>query len=77
MCESIAIAASASGAKPEVAAILAIIPHLATKADLKSDFTEVKTAATGGTDHMALIKWLVAGELMLAAWMFAVAKFVH
>jgi hypothetical protein len=76
MCESAAIAASASGARSEVAAILVIIPHHATKIDLKADFTEVKTA-TGGRDHTAIIKWAVPWVLATAAWMFAVAKFAH
>jgi hypothetical protein len=50
--------------RPQVSAILAIIPHLATKADLAA----VETA---------IIKWIVATVLTSAALAFTIAKFVH
>jgi hypothetical protein len=55
----------------QVSAILAIIPHLATKADIadvKADMAAVETA---------IIKWIVATVLASAALAFTIAKFVH
>jgi hypothetical protein len=64
--------------RSQVSAILAIIPHLATKADvadvraavgqLKADVAAVETA---------IIKWIVATVLASAALAFSIAKFVH
>ena len=57
--------------KSQVSAILAIIPHLATKADIadvKADMAAVETA---------IIKWIVATVLASAALAFTIAKFVH
>ena len=47
-----------------VSAILAIIPHLATKADVAALET-------------AIIKWIIATTLASAALAFTIAKFVH
>ena len=57
--------------RSQVAAILGVIPHLATKADiavLKADVAAVETA---------IIKWIIATMLTSAALAFAIAKFVH
>jgi GTP:adenosylcobinamide-phosphate guanylyltransferase len=50
--------------KSQVGSILAIIPHLATKADVAALET-------------AIIKWIVATVLASAALAFTIAKFVH
>jgi hypothetical protein len=50
--------------RSQVSAILAITPHLATKADMAA----VETA---------IIKWIVATVLASAALAFTIAKFVH
>jgi hypothetical protein len=50
--------------RSQVSAILAIIPHLATKADV---------AAV----EAVIIKWIVATMLASAALTFTIAKFVH
>ena len=55
----------------QVSGILAIIPHLATKADIadvKADVAAVETA---------IIKWIIATVLASAALAFTIAKFVH
>jgi hypothetical protein len=57
--------------RSQVSAILAVIPHLATKADVadvKADVAAVETA---------VIKWIVATVLASAALAFTIAKFVH
>ena len=53
-----------SESKSQVSAILAIIPHLATKADVVAVETTI-------------IKWIVATVLTSAALTFTIAKFVH
>jgi hypothetical protein len=50
--------------RSQVSAILAITPHLATKADVAA----VETV---------IIKWIVATVLASAALAFTIAKFVH
>jgi hypothetical protein len=50
--------------RSQVSAILAIIPHLATKADVAA----VETV---------IIKWIVATMLASSALAFTIAKFVH
>ena len=50
--------------RSQVSTILAIIPHLATKADVAA----VETA---------IVKWIVATVLASAALAFTIAKFVH
>jgi hypothetical protein len=60
--------------RSQVSAILAIIPHLATKADvadLRAAVGQVKA------DVAAIIKWIVATVLASAALAFTIAKFVH
>ena len=50
--------------KIHVAGIAAQLPHMATKADV----SDVKTA---------IIQWVVATTIAVAALAFAIAKFVH
>ena len=50
--------------RSQVSAILAVIPHLATKADVAAVETTI-------------IKWIVATSLASAALAFTIAKFVH
>jgi hypothetical protein len=50
--------------KMDLAAIKAVVPHLATKADL----SDMKAS---------IIQWLVATTIAVAAAAFSVAKFVH
>ena len=50
--------------RSQVSAILAIIPHLARKADVAAVETTI-------------IKWIVATVLASAALAFTIAKFVH
>jgi hypothetical protein len=59
-----AIQADISDLKADVSGIKAAIPHLATKADL-SDM------------RAAIIQWIVATTIAVAAMAFSVAKFVH
>ena len=53
-----------SQVKSQVSAILAIIPHLATKADVSALET-------------AIFKWIIATVLGTAGLVFTIAKFVH
>jgi len=53
-----------SRVKSQVGAILAIIPHLATKADVSAL-------------EIAIIKWIIATVLGTAGLVFTIAKFVH
>ena len=53
-----------SQVKSQVSAILAIIPHLATKADVSALETSI-------------IKWIIATVLGTAGLVFTIAKFVH
>jgi hypothetical protein len=73
--------------RSQVSAILAVIPHLATKADVaematKADVADVR-AAVGQVKvdvaavETAIIKWIVATVLASAALTFTIAKFVH
>jgi hypothetical protein len=50
--------------KSKVSAILAIVPHLATKADLSALETSI-------------IKWIIATVLATSALAFTIAKLVH
>ena len=56
--------------RSQVSAILAIMPHLATKADVAD--VRVDLAA-----ETAIIKWIIATVLASAALAFTIAKFVH
>ena len=53
-----------SRVKSQVSAILAIIPQLATKADVSALET-------------AIIRWIIATVLGTAGLVFTIAKFVH
>ena len=55
----------------EVSDILAIVPQLATKADL----TDLRAALKSTMGR--LIKWIVAAELVSAASAFIIGRFVH
>jgi hypothetical protein len=57
--------------RTQVSAILAIIPHLATKTDVADVSADVAALET------AIIKWIVATVLASAALAFTIAKFVH
>jgi hypothetical protein len=69
----------------QVAAILATIPHLATKADLgevKTMIADTKTMVADVKTQMAskeaaMIKWIVATVLTTAGVAFGLAKFLH
>jgi hypothetical protein len=59
-----------------------IIPHPATKADLKGDTAGVKTEigelkAALVHAEATIIKWLVAGLLTTTASVFTIARYVH
>jgi hypothetical protein len=53
-----------SQVKSQVSAISAVIPHLATKADVSALETSI-------------IKWIIATVLGTAGLVFTIAKFVH
>ena len=57
--------------RAQVSAILAVIPHLATKADVADLKAEVASI------EIKIIKWIVATVLASAALAFTIAKFVH
>ena len=64
--------------RSQVSAIGAIIPHLATKADVadvRAAVGQVKVDVAAV--ETAIIKWIVATVLASAALAFAIAKFVH
>ena len=64
--------------RSQVSAILAIIPHLATKADVADVRTAVgQLEADVAAAETAIIKWIVATMLASAALAFTIAKFVH
>ena len=64
--------------KSQVSAILAIIPHLATKADVADVRTAVgQVKADVAAVETAIIKWIIATVLASAALAFTIAKFVH
>ena len=62
--------------KSQVGSILAIIPHLATKADV-SEIPHLATKADVAALETAIIKWIIATMLASAALAFTIAKFVH
>lgn len=58
--------------------VLAVIAHLATKADvmeLRSSVADVRTAVA--RVETAIIKWIIATTLASGALAFAAAKLVH
>ena len=59
----------------QVSAILAVIPHLATKADVTAAVGQLK--ADMAAMETAIIKWTIATVLASAALAFTIAKFVH
>jgi hypothetical protein len=64
--------------RSQVSAILAIIPHLATKADVADVRVAVgQVKADVAAVETAIIKWIVATVLTSAALAFTIAKFVH
>jgi hypothetical protein len=64
--------------RSQVSAILAIIPHLATKADVADVRTAVgQVKADVAAVEAAIIKWIVATVLASAALAFTIGKFVH
>ena len=64
--------------KSQVSAVLAIIPHLATKVDVADVRTAVgQVKADVAAVETAIIKWIVATVLASAALAFTIAKFVH
>ncbi len=64
--------------RSQVSAILAIIPHLATKADVADVRTAVgQVKVDVAAVETAIIKWIVATVLASAALAFTIAKFVH
>ena len=65
-----------SEVKSRVSAILAIIPHLATKADV-ADIPHLATKADVAALEAAIIKWIIATVLASAGLAFTIAKFVH
>jgi hypothetical protein len=65
-----------SEVRSQVGAILAIIPHLATKADV-ADIPHLATKADVAAVEAAIIKWIIATVLASAALAFTIAKFVH
>lgn len=75
--------------KSQVSAILAVIPHLATKADLMDVRAELSASvadvrasvadvrASVAAVETAIIKWIIATTLATGALAFTIAKFVH
>jgi hypothetical protein len=81
---------SVSEVRTQVSAILAVMPHLATKADVadvRSDMASIPHLATKAdvadvrsdmaSMEAAIIKWIVATVLASAGLAFTIAKFVH
>jgi hypothetical protein len=64
--------------RSQVSAILAVIPHLATKADVADVRAAVgQVKADMAAAETAIIKWIVATVLASAGLAFTIAKFVH
>jgi hypothetical protein len=75
--------------RSQVSAILAVIPHLATKADIADVRTEIgefkayvakefgALRADGTAMEAKIIKWIVATVLTSTTLAFTIAKFVH
>ena len=77
-----AVETNVSELKSQVSGILAILPHLATKADVADVGTDVAQlkgemwAAISGLETR-IIKWIVATLLTSTGLAFTLAKFVH
>ena len=64
--------------RSQVSGILAVIPHLATKADVADVRAAVgQVKADVAAVETAIIKWVIATTLASAALAFTIAKFVH
>ena len=75
--------------KSQVSAILAIIPHLATKADLMASVAELRESLADVRTSVAdvrtsvaavetkIIKWFIATTLATGGLAFTIAKLVH
>jgi hypothetical protein len=66
---------NASELKSQVSGIVAIVPHLATKADLMASVADL--GASVATVETAIIKWIIATTLATGGLVFTLAKFVH
>ena len=77
-----AVETTVSELKSQLSGILAILPHLATKADVADVGTDVAQlkgemwAAISGLETR-IIKWIVATLLTSTGLAFTIAKFVH
>jgi hypothetical protein len=61
--------------KSQVSANLAIVPHLATKADLMASVADLRASVV--TVEAAIIKWIIATTLATGGLALMIAKFVH
>jgi hypothetical protein len=66
---------NASELKSQVSAILAIVPHLAAKADLMGSVADYR--ASVAMVETVIIKWIIATTLATGGLAFTIAKFVH
>ena len=65
-----------SAIKTDVGAIIALIPHLATKADVAL-IPYMATKADVSDAITSIVKWIVGTTIAVAALAFSIAKFVH
>jgi hypothetical protein len=70
------VEADVSTMKGQVSAILAVMPHLATKVDL-AVVPYLATKADLSTLEASIIKWLIGTLLAAVGLSFTIAKFVH
>ncbi len=76
-----------SAIKTDVAGIVSLLPHLATKADVMAIKAEVAgivtvlphlaTKAEVSDAKTSIIQWIVGTMIAVAALAFTIAKFVH
>jgi hypothetical protein len=57
--------------RAQVSGLVAVVPHLATKADIADVKAEIASMET------TVVKWIVATQLVSATLAFTIAKFVH
>jgi hypothetical protein len=69
------VEASISELKSQVSAILAVVPHLATKTDLMASVADLR--ASVAAVETAIIKWIIATTLATGGLAFTIAKLVH
>jgi hypothetical protein len=62
--------------KTEVAGITALLPHLATKADV-APIPYLATKADVSDARTSIVQWIVGTIIAVAALTFTTAKFVH